>query len=647
MPKWAPLTRYLLEAEEDRLELSLGQIENILGAPLPVSARRHRSIVWSNSGSNPYARIWRSAGYRTVLRGLSTEHVAFLRDGVPEEAPPQRPLTESTVILLGCVKTRASRPLPAAELYRSTLFRRRRQYAENTGKPWFILSALHGVLAPDTVVEPHDLHLEDQPVAYRQSWAQRVVRQLAERFDDLAGEVFEFHASALYVQPVTPLLEQARAGVVWPFEGLTFGEHLSWYTLQDRPEATAGPAGTATTVEAGLAGSGARRGLCLALSESFSKVTLDLSTRPDAPLAGWQSMPEIKAAARLRRGGASDPEVRVFCTLMLALDRARDAGVLWERGAELFEAQPWIFDPRAVASSRQLELSDALRGAQMSQRSLADAAAWRMISETLASRSRAPEVHAAVWDGHGDSRTLMRTVEAVSEAGTPLFPLLREGRIAPVWVRVLAHPGGARIEGLESLPIAVDVYARKVSEYLDVTRTHDMPLDRLRPLLQRLWTDDVEAHGAAGPHLLKDTPAALDAALRYFGQWGCSWCERMRRRTPISEVCSTCRFDDLQRTGRIEISVAPATAEAADTTQATARSEILAAAEALTKRGVVPFSPAQLIEELRARGSSYPDSTLRTHIVAAMCVNAPDNHAVRYPDLERVSRGQYRLYAPT
>jgi hypothetical protein len=657
MPKWAPLTRYLLEADEDRLELSLSEIENILGAPLPVSARRHRSIVWSNSTSNPYARIWRNAGYRSSLRGLSMEEVAFVREGVAEtfQATPPRPLSETTVVLLGCVKTRSDRPMPAADLYQSTLFRRRRAYAEATGKPWFVLSALHGALVPTDVIEPHDLNLDEQSVSYRHAWAARVVQQLRDRLDDLSREVFEFHASALYVQPIMPLLERAGAGTTWPFEGLTFGEHLSWYgrgtapaTPGATPAATHEPPAPVPDVHAasGLRGRGAVTGLARQLSEAFSKVTFDLDKRPDAPLAGWPGLPEVRAAARLRRDGADDMGVRVFCTLLMAMDRARDAESLWQRGTELYATTPWVFDPAAIATAPQGLLSDALRGGGVSQRYLADSAAWRMIAESLGDPQAAPEVHRAVIEGQGDAATLLQAVEATSEAGTPLFPLLREPKIAPVWVRVLAYPGGSSIAGIAALPVAVDVYVRKVSEYLDVTRTNDMPLDRLRPLLQKLWEEDVADQGAAGPHLLKDTPAAVDAALRYLGRWGCSWCEQMRRRQPIHPVCAGCRFDELQRAGRVTTTPHTLQDSVTDRPRATARSQILEAAHSLTERGVVPFSPAQLIIELRERGSMYPDSTLRTHIVAAMCVNAPDNHAVRYPDLERVSRGQYRLYAP-
>jgi hypothetical protein len=75
----------------------------------------------------------------------------------------------------------------------------------------------------------------------------------------------------------------------------------------------------------------------------------------------------------------------------------------------------------------------------------------------------------------------------------------------------------------------------------------------------------------------------------------------------------------------------------------TCREEILEAFAALERRhGRDTFAPAELVAEVLARGSEHRESTIRTHIVSAMCVNAPPNHAVRYRDLERVGAGRYR-----
>ena len=75
----------------------------------------------------------------------------------------------------------------------------------------------------------------------------------------------------------------------------------------------------------------------------------------------------------------------------------------------------------------------------------------------------------------------------------------------------------------------------------------------------------------------------------------------------------------------------------------TVRQEVLEVARDLTARGLVPFSPQQVIDELRRRGTSYQASSIRTHVVDFMCIDAPTKHGVSYPDLRRVGRGQYVL----
>lgn len=78
----------------------------------------------------------------------------------------------------------------------------------------------------------------------------------------------------------------------------------------------------------------------------------------------------------------------------------------------------------------------------------------------------------------------------------------------------------------------------------------------------------------------------------------------------------------------------------------TARQEILEVARDLTARGVTPFAPRDIVAELHRRGTHYPDSTIRTHIVSAMCIDAHNNHGVTWPDLRRLGHGQY-VVAPT
>ncbi len=179
----------------------------------------------------------------------------------------------------------------------------------------------------------------------------------------------------------------------------------------------------------------------------------------------------------------------------------------------------------------------------MSQRHSRDSAGWRRIGLSLREPSTSPVVWAAVFRGVGDAAQLLRSLAQVGGDGEPRFPFLQGPKVGQMWVRMLAYPGGADIKGLEALRVAVDTHVRKVTEYLGVTRTTGQPLERVRKIIQEAWVEVVRGCGAEGPGPLADTSAALDPALWFFGKWGCSHCERVGHRVPISRVCDACLFD--------------------------------------------------------------------------------------------------------
>jgi hypothetical protein len=74
------------------------------------------------------------------------------------------------------------------------------------------------------------------------------------------------------------------------------------------------------------------------------------------------------------------------------------------------------------------------------------------------------------------------------------------------------------------------------------------------------------------------------------------------------------------------------------------REEVLEAAIAIaTQMDDELFTPIEVIEYMRERGSRYPDSTIRNHVCSRLCVNAPVNHLSRYEYFERVLHGLYRV----
>ena len=80
----------------------------------------------------------------------------------PEELVRPAP-SNGRVVLVACAKSKVSQPAAAKDLYSSARFRKARAYAEKLGDPWFILSAEHGLVAPDEWLAPYERYLPDTP----------------------------------------------------------------------------------------------------------------------------------------------------------------------------------------------------------------------------------------------------------------------------------------------------------------------------------------------------------------------------------------------------------------------------------------------------------------------------------------------------
>ena len=76
----------------------------------------------------------------------------------------------------------------------------------------------------------------------------------------------------------------------------------------------------------------------------------------------------------------------------------------------------------------------------------------------------------------------------------PRYPELRGDKIRLMWVRMMAEPGKAEIRRLETVPVAVDVQVRRVTENLGVTNTYGPELNnRIKKQIQQAWSDGVAA----------------------------------------------------------------------------------------------------------------------------------------------------------
>ena len=104
-----------------------------------------------------------------------------------------------------CSADKTCRPTRAADLYSSQRFQADRAYAEHNFDTWYILSGKHGLLSPETVVEPYDFDLNRQTPEYRHQWAVRVATAISV---ELLGfhALIEIRADSTYENALLPVL---------------------------------------------------------------------------------------------------------------------------------------------------------------------------------------------------------------------------------------------------------------------------------------------------------------------------------------------------------------------------------------------------------------------------------------------------------
>lgn len=91
MTKYSALGDYLKRQRHDRVPMTFGEIEKLIGAKLPPSARKHRPW-WSNNASNHVnAKIWLDAGFASEQVDMEKHQLVFrrVRKPPPSDKPPQ------------------------------------------------------------------------------------------------------------------------------------------------------------------------------------------------------------------------------------------------------------------------------------------------------------------------------------------------------------------------------------------------------------------------------------------------------------------------------------------------------------------------------------------------------------------------------
>lgn len=436
----------------------------------------------------------------------------------PTASPKRADLPRADLYLVACAKLKRGVRAAAKDLYQSPHFRKARACVERTGRPWAILSAKHGLLWPSDVIVHYERKLK---ASESRAWSGKVLAELEPHLEGVSTVVIL--AGLLYRHHLAADLRARGIRVLVPMEGLSQGKQSAWLSACLARSHAATPSHLAEI-----------------LASDFYGDRLNLTSRTTTGGSPWSQMPEVECARKVRESGATERSVRQFLTFVSAMDRARDATRLWRAASDLRETCPEVFDPDRASKMPVATLSAVLSAAGVSQRHRMDAKSWHTIAGSLAARSGA--VASVVDQGAGDAAELLSDLRSRDQHGRPRFPLLQGNKIAPMWIRIIANPGGARIAAIDTIPVAVDIHVRRVTENLAVADTRGLPLDSAKPTIQQTWRSAVTATRIGGPPGIADTCAALDPVLWFYGKHGCSHCERKGKRTPMGRACDYCKI---------------------------------------------------------------------------------------------------------
>ena len=128
--------------------------------------------------------------------------------------------------LISCSKSKGGHRDLARNVYVSSLYRKSVMVAEAWGLSFSILSAKHGLLDPDEIIEPYDLTLKGASKQFKSEWALKVDKQIRNSIDRkkrlivLAGD--DYFAPLIEVGKMDPL------NFLAPMRGLSLGKRLAF-----------------------------------------------------------------------------------------------------------------------------------------------------------------------------------------------------------------------------------------------------------------------------------------------------------------------------------------------------------------------------------------------------------------------------------
>lgn len=127
------------------------------------------------------------------------------------------------VVIAQCTDMKRDEPCPARRMYDpSKYFVKQAQYGERADE-WWIQSAKYGLVHPDRIIKPYNLHASDLEDAHEWGW--NIACRLFRLYNP--ATTIEILGGAAYADPLKPHLELFGFEVREPLHGLRIGDRMS------------------------------------------------------------------------------------------------------------------------------------------------------------------------------------------------------------------------------------------------------------------------------------------------------------------------------------------------------------------------------------------------------------------------------------
>ena len=134
--------------------------------------------------------------------------------------------------LVGCVKTKADKPMPASKLYLSSLFKGSFNYAKRNCDHVYILSAFYGLVHEDKIIRPYDSTLSKFTAIERIKWSSKVLIDILAIIKN--DDHIMFLCGGSYRQYLSKWLCKRGFTISCPVKGLAFGQQLAFYKRENQ-----------------------------------------------------------------------------------------------------------------------------------------------------------------------------------------------------------------------------------------------------------------------------------------------------------------------------------------------------------------------------------------------------------------------------